>query len=208
MTDSVDVTRMLNTVRVRCPGALDQAIRWEYYGALNEFLQESNIWQQDIALPVDTTTNVWTLPAPPVTPAAVHRLINIKASDGTQRNGNMQTIGTITLDNTPSAVDTYTVTVVTVLTDPTDGDANPQAPSWITSKYNNDLTEGVTGRLMAQQSKPYSNTTLAVYYLKRFQAAIAKASVEVRHQNIFGGQRWKYPRGFQTRATQPWLGPV
>jgi hypothetical protein len=208
MTDSPDVTRLLNTVRVRCPGALDAAIRWEYYGAVNEFLQESNIWQQAIALPVDSSTNIWTLPAPPVTPCSIHRLINITASDGTQRNGNMQTIGTITLDTAPQQVDTYTVTVVTVLTDPTDSDTNPQFPTWIASKYNNDLTEGVTGRLMAQQAKPYANTTLAVYYLKRFQAAIAKASVEVRHQNIFGGQRWKYPRGFQTRRTQPWLGPV
>lgn len=208
MADSVDVTRMLNTVRVRCPGALDAAIRWEYYGALNEFLQESNIWQQDISLPVNTTTKTYGLPAPPVTPAVVHRLINIKGSDGTQRNGSMQTIGTIALDNAPSVIDTYTVTVVTVLTDPVDSDTNPQAPTWITSKYNNDLTEGVTGRLMAQQAKPYSNTTLAVYYLKRFQAAIAKASVEVRHQNIFGGQRWRYPTGYQTRRTQPWLGPV
>lgn len=208
MTDSAETTRLLNTIRVRCPGATDAAIRWEYYGAVNEFLQESNIWQQAISLPVNTTTNIWTLPTPPVTPCAVHRLISIQASDGTQRNGNMQVIGTITLDNTPSVVDTYTVTVVTVLDDPTDGDTNPQFPAWIAQKYNNDLTEGVTGRLMSQQAKPYSNTTLAVYYLKRFQAAIAKASVEVRHQNIFGGQRWKYPRGFQTRSTQPWLGPV
>src|SRR4029077_4890593 len=109
MTDSPDVTRLLNTVRVRCPGALDAAIRWEYYGTVNEFLQESNIWQQAIALPVDSSTNIWTLQAPPVTPCSIHRLNNITASDGTQRNGNMQTIGTITLDTAPQQVDTYTV---------------------------------------------------------------------------------------------------
>jgi hypothetical protein len=208
MSDSLDMTRLLNNARVRLPGALDTAIRWEFYEAVNEFLQESNIWQQDIPLSVDTTTATWVLPDPPVTPCSIHRLWSIKGSDGLQRTGSMQVPGTIILDAIPQQADTYTVTVVTTVSDPVDTDSNPELPAWIMSKYCNDLTGGVIGRMMTQVAKPYSNTTMAVYYMKRFQSAISKASVESRHQNIFGAQRWRFPGGFQTRKTQPWLGPV
>lgn len=208
MADSADVTRLLNNARVRLPGALDAAIRWEFYEAVNEFLQESNLWQQDISLAVTSSTATYTLGSPPVTPCAIHRLWSIKGSDGLQRTGTMQVPGTLVLDATPQQADTYTVTVVTTVESPTDGDANPQFPAWIMTKYGNDLTGGVIGRMMTQVAKPYSNPTMAVYYLKRFQSAMSKASVESRHQNIFGGQRWRFPMGFQTRKTQPWLGPV
>lgn len=200
--------RLLNNARVRLPGALDAAIRWEFYEAVNEFLQESNLWQQDIALPVTNATATYTLPAPPLVPSDIHRLWSIKGSDGLQRTGTMQVPGVLILDHIPQQADTYTVTVVTTVSDPTDTDANPELPAWILTKYGNDLAGGVIGRMMTQVAKPYSNPTMAVYYLKRFQSAISKAGVESRHQNIFGGQRWRFPGGFQTRKTQPWLGPV
>jgi hypothetical protein len=111
----------------------------------------------------------------------------------------MPTPGEIILVMSPNVADTFTARCALTVTDPTTRDGYPDCPAWIINKYGNDLLDGVLGRMMGQQSKPYSKPQLAQYHLRRFMGAISQAKVEAQHQNVYRGQSWRYPQSFSRR---------
>lgn len=55
------------------------------------------------------------------------------------------------------------------------------------------LLDGALGRLYSHPAKPYSNSTLAAYHLKRFRNAIGMYAGAAK-QGFAGAQAWSYPR--------------
>lgn len=205
MPVSADITRLMNDMRLRLPGALDNVIQQEMFAAINEFFQESNVWRQDV--PFSTVAGTDTYPITPTGVAAINRLMwvydttNWNNNNGTASAYNcpavaatMATPGTIVLDVAPSTVRSLVATVGLTLADPADSNNYPQFPTWIMSKYRSDFFDGVLGRMMSQPAKPYSNQQLAVYHLRRWRGAISKARVETRRKNSYGLQAWRFPQ--------------
>jgi hypothetical protein len=67
---------------------------------------------------------------------------------------------------------------------------------WVLNLYMNDVINGVLGRMMGQTAKPYSNAQLSVLHARKFSSAIAFARQEANRRNIYRGQVWRYPQGF------------
>lgn len=190
---SADTTRLMNSLRMRLPGALDDAVRAEYFATMNEFFQGSNLWQTDVTLSVTPGTLTYT-----ITPASgtIVRLVSLVNASGLPAEASMETPGTLDLYYDPGTAQTYTAAVVLTVKDPTDGEGYPTFPSWVLTKYGNEILDGVLGRMMTQLGKPYSNQQLAIFHLRRFRSAISKAKVEAQHKNLYRGQAWSFPRTF------------
>ena len=79
------------------------------------------------------------------------------------------------------------------------GQAPLRIPTWVWGRYRLGIEYGVKGRLMAQPSKPYTNTQLAVLNTRQYNAIRAQARVEAATMYKYGGQNWQFPQNFRTR---------
>lgn len=202
---NADMNRLMDHAKIRLPGALDAALQMELFALMNEFFQSSNIWYEDIQFAVQpTTANYLDDPAAFTydvipTQGAISRLMGVVDSKGYPIKAFMPTIGQVVLEWSPNTADTYTARVALTVTDPVTRDGYPEFPDWIMNKYGNDILEGLLGRMMSQIAKPYSSATMAQYHMRNFKQAVAQAKVEASHQNVYRGQKWKFPQTFARR---------
>jgi hypothetical protein len=184
----------MDNARTRVPGALDTALQMELFNTLTEFFQQSDVWQEEIAVAVAPGGRTYDLS--PADPGQINRLMGVVTAAGHPVRAAMGIPGTLVLASEPSNEETYTATVAMTVVDPVKTDGYPKFPDWVLTKYGLKLTDGVIGKMMSQQKKPYTNNQLAIFHLKKFQSAISQARTDSRHQNLFAAQRWRFPRTF------------
>lgn len=195
---TTDLTRLMDLLRVRLPGARDEIIKLELFSTLDEFFRDSNLWQEDIVFPVTSgVTDEYEFVNgdrdQPQIKATYNRLMYILDDNDQETYGCMQQPGVVNLSTAPSANVNYTARFALSVTDPTTSDGYPTLPGWILAKYRDDFLDGVLARMMTQPAKSYSNPTLATYHARRFRNAIAKARAEAQVRNVYRGQSWRFP---------------
>lgn len=202
---SLDMNRLMDNARIKLPGALDGVLQMEMVNVLNEFLNGSNLWTEDIPFGVTPTTetylenpSAWTYTIIP-SRGSINRLMALVTSDGLAVPAGMEVPGDIVLGRQPNEADTYTALVSLVLGDQMTKEGYPDFPQWILSKYYPDILDGLLGAMMGQLAKPYSNPQLAQFHLRRFRSAISAAKVEAQHKNVYRGQSWRFPQNFVRR---------
>jgi hypothetical protein len=186
--DSKLATRILQNAQIHLPGALDNAIKTEFYNVALEFLDGSDVWREDLKVHVRANKTAYELSPT----AEVTRLIEFVDGNGIPVTATMAEPAVVILNNTPSVDDTFVATVAYKVNG-VDSAGYPDMPDWITSKYLLDLIDGIVARMMAQPAKPYSNPTMAVYHMRKFRNGIATAKAQASGANLFGGQRWRFP---------------
>lgn len=200
-----DINRLMDNARINLPGALDGAIQLEVFNVLNDFFQKTNIWTEDITFPVNASSVRGSTVL--ITPSfgTINRLMYVLNGDNIQRNVSMPEPGELLLIDAAGASETWTARVAITVKDPipTTGKIAgfPQAPAWVLLKYNNGILDGLLARMMMQVSKSYSNPRLGEVKMRSYNSTVSRARSEARHQNLFGGQTWKFPslaRGSQT----------
>ncbi len=218
MTVGLDVQRLINNARVRLPGATDDAIQYALFATMDNFFKGSNTWLQDIDLEIpggDPAGTVYQLV--PDNGALIDKLMWVfqkSTSPNFVRGAGvscaMSTPGELTLTTQPSSDVVYTATVALTVEDPTTRDGYVQFPAWVLAKYREVILDGLVGSMMSQPSKPFTNTTLSVFHMRKFNNKIASARVEMMRNNKFRQQAWAFPsfnRGRQRGGTG-WGGPV
>jgi len=82
----------------------------------------------------------------------------------------------------------------------------------VLAKYRDDILDGLLGRMMTQPNKPYTNSQLAIFHMRKFVQACASARVEWQRNNTYRTQAWAFPGGFsggtQRGRSSGWGGPV
>jgi hypothetical protein len=199
---NADFNRLMDQLRVRLPGALDGTLKLELFSTVDDFLQSTNCWQEEVPFevnPSEKTYYVFT-----IANASITRLMEIRTSYGSPVSAKMPEPGTIQLHTDPAKVETYVATVSLTITDPPDNEGYPEFPEWILGRYANEILDGVLGRMMSQIAKPYSQPQLASFHMKRFSQAIGRATAETIHGNVYRGQRWSFPQTFASRRKLQW----
>ena len=203
---NVIVARIMDSVRLQAPGALEGTLRLEFFNTLKEFLQRSDIWREDITVPTVANWEYYELPA--LSQGLVNRLIWLEGPRptvssgvpqyGSPRNGHLERTGRAALLKIypPSTTETWIAHVALTIIDPTDSEGLPSMPDWAVEKYQDYITSGLLSRLAMQPGKPYSNEKLVMYHGRRFLQGIALAKKEAQQGHTFGGQRWAYPQSF------------
>jgi hypothetical protein len=195
MAIHADWTRLMKTLTVRLPGALEDVIKLELFSIADEFLRVSQLWTEEIIVVTTEDETFYEIEAEATT-SKINRLINVKNADERLISATMAVIGELVLTNEPPADESYTVTVALSIADPTDTNNFPRIPTWILEKYRETFLDGTLGRMMSIPAKPYSNERMSVYHLRRFRDGMAQARVDARHKNVDSANSWQFPRGW------------
>lgn len=196
-----ELTRLMNNVRTYVPGAIDAALKLELFNTLDEFLRATNFWQED----VDFATELNTAAAGTTPdnldyeviggePGYIISLLGVVNSADVPVSATMPTLGTVTVTNSPSTVETLTATVSYTVVDPVDNNDYPQMPEGLLQRWGAGIMYGIIGRMQAQPAKPYTNSQLAIFNLRKFDAEVARARTAVLHANTYGAQSWSFPK--------------
>jgi hypothetical protein len=217
---AADITRLMNNARSRLSGATDGVLQQELFNVMDEFFKKSNVWNEDIEVTIpgmDPANTVYQLA--PAAPALIDKLLWVfqkptetSIGRGPGVNAAMSIPGELTLRLQPSSDVVYIVSVALTVADPLDRGGYVQFPAWVLAKYRDTILNGLLGRMMTQPNKPYSNTQLSVFYMRKFVQETAAARVEWTRNNTYRTQAWAFPGGFsggtQRGRSNGWGGPV
>jgi hypothetical protein len=216
---AADITRLMNNARVRLAGATDGLLQIELFNVMDEFFKGSNVWNEDIDIEVpgqDPPNTVYDITASG--PALVDKLLwvytvdpNTPTARGSAIGASMSTPGELTLAQQPSSDVTYRVTVALTVQDPIKRDGYVQFPAWVLAKYRDVILDGLLASMMSQPNKPWTNTQLSVFHMRKFKNKIASARVEWTRNNTYRRQAWVFPSGFSRgsqRGRSSWGGPA
>lgn len=197
MATTADLTRIMMNCRVRLPGAIDSAIRVELYNVMNEFFQETNLWQDDITVTTQAGKLVYYIQ--PNSYGVIDKLVAMQDAQKRIYPCTFTMPDTITFSFDPGVL-TLNARVIMTISDPVDRDGYPEFPPWVAGKYNSAIADGVLGKMMAQMSKPYTDEKKAIYHLRKFETAKAMAKGDAARFHTFGVQSWRFPTaGIPTR---------
>ena len=219
MATAADITRLFNNARTRLPGATDGVLQLELFNTMDEFFKKSNVWNEDIDTPIggkDPANTIYYVT--PSTASLIDKLLwvyevptSTSIGRGAGIGASMSTPGELVLQTQPSSAKTYRVTVALTVQDPTSRAGIVQFPAWVLAKYREAILNGLLGKMMSQPGKPYSNTQLSVFYMRKFISMTASARVEWTRNNTYRTQAWAFPSDFSRgsqRGGTGWGGPV
>jgi len=183
--------RIMNTARMRLPGAVDDAMRQELFEVCLDFFRDAAIWQDDIEF-VLLAGGIRAEVFPQA--GRILKIMEVKA-DGRKCFGfRMDDEGVIVAPHPFSKTIVYTATFMMTVTDPVTRDAFPIIPLEIVGRHHNVFLEGLLAKMMSHPSKPYTNIQMAAYHQNRFKGSISRARNEKHTGNAMGAQRWTFPR--------------
>lgn len=195
-----DIERLMNTARVRLPGATDAPMQLELFTVMDDFFKGSNLWQEDIDFTVAGSAPAGTIYyLTPTGPCIIDKLMWCYAAPaenalrGSQITATMQTPGELILRTQPNTDEVYRATVALTVQDPTQRDGYVTFPKWVLDKYRTVILDGLLGKMMSQPAKPFTDKQLSVYHLRRFKAGISEARVEGQRNNVYRSQAWRFP---------------
>lgn len=212
-----DYSRLFNDIKISIPGAIDAVIYQELWRVVEDFLNETNIWQEEIPFQVSPQSRQYTIT--PVGKGHIERLLMVfdpanAAYDKrwTQQGIRFQPPDKVLLMYAPSTATTWMAAVAKNIaeTDLPPGDYATQLPVfkpsniWILERYRDAFRYGTLGYLMMQPAKPYSNPKLGSFNWQNYVSIRGRARTDVLHANVYGGQRWMYPQGYATTARKGW----
>jgi hypothetical protein len=189
------------------------------WGVIKEFLQDTNAWIEHQKLLVTANVNCYN-----VTPrdgGQIIRLVGVVDGNRVPVNATMSNLGRLDIhqminissvdipltDTSTASNHPWHFCIVKNITFPQTKDQLPIAPDFVLRVYSGTIVDGVLGKMMMQQAKAYSNVTLGKYHLQRFRDGIGIARNDTWNQNVFGGQRWRFPQGFATNSQRTWATP-
>lgn len=201
MINKQDYDQLLTQAASKMTGASNGAIKNEFYDVLSEFLNDSSAWTEAVQFTVigDNVTVAYPVQ---VTEGQIIRLAGVVDANGTPQPALMLDIGTITLQYPANNNQVFTATFVKNVYLPLTKDDIPVGPDWLLPIWHVGLLDGILGKMFNTPGRAYSNNDKAIYHLKRFRDAIARARVSKLRASTLGSQAWAFPQGFRTRTQQ------
>lgn len=195
-----DIERLMNNARVSLPGATTDAMQLVLFAVMDEFFKGTNLWQEDIDFTVrggePAGTIYYLMPTGPCVIDKFMWCFGVPTADevrGRPIYAAMSTPGELVLRTQPKTDEVYRATVALTVADPTQRDGYVSFPKWVLDKYRAVILDGLLGKMFSQPSKPFTNTQMAVYHLRKFKAGISDGRVECQRNNVYRSQAWRFP---------------
>jgi hypothetical protein len=197
-----DLDRLMNECEVQLPGATRAGIRGVLFNVIDEFMTDSNSWNEWIPLVLAANTQNYL-----VTPAQGGQIKRL----GQVIDQNCVIYPAVITSLQPPAANlffvwpqniTINVNVIvykSVVLPNQHGDI-PDAPNWLLPQYERVIEAGVVGRMQMHKAKSYSDSTNGPINVRRFRDGIAMARTAALRGYIYGGQAWRFPRQFRTNS--------
>lgn len=194
--DTQGFKRLLSGVVVDVPGASEVGIKQVLGDAMFEFFEFTSSWMESI--PFQTVVNSQAYAIAPTAGGNIVGLKTVLDANNIPLAASMPSIGTVQLAYIATTVQTLNAIVVKNLKRETPLDE--QVPQFVVDLWWQVLKDGIQGKLMNQPGKTYSNDTLALYHLRRFNDGMSRARIATEMQNVQGANAWIYPQQFSTRG--------
>ena len=201
MAADAETVRLINNALARLPGATTANLQNELFSVMDEFFKASNVWKEDIDVPVpgsDPAGTVYLLASNE--PANINQLMWVFTKDtsgnvprGAGVAAAMEIPGELTLQTQPSSAVTLVVTVALTVQDPVNRDGYVVFPMWVLQKYGDVILDGLLAKMMMQRNKPWTDTQMTVYHSRRFEGGKARARVDGTRNNTYRQQAWRFP---------------
>lgn len=188
-----DVKHLLNQAKAKLVGSSDAGIKAELFDVLNEFFNESSVWTENLNISV--IPNELEYDMTPSDGGQIIRLAGVVDQNNIPQPAIMPDFGVLLFANPYNVAQTMVATVVKNVTQPVAHGSVPDMPDFTLSVYGVCILDGLCGRMMLHKTKSYYDASLAQYYLKRFNDAVAMARVAKLRRNTFGTQAWRFPQG-------------
>jgi hypothetical protein len=199
---SRDFERLMNQARIKLPGASDGGLKGELFDTLNEFVGDSNIWDEWIEVQIVPSIKEYLLT--PIHGGMITRLVTMLDPNHIVLPASLPDFrppsAALHLVWPQSNAMTAHALVVKNITLPNSKDEIPDAPEWLLPLYATKVLDGLLGRMMMQPNKSYSNDTQGTYHQKRFRDGIAVAKTAKARGNLLGGQSWRFPNQMRTNS--------
>lgn len=203
---SESLSTLLKDILPQTPGVVRAVARRELIAAVKEFFRESHAWRATLeAVDVTATVSDHTATSP-TAEVVVHQVLSVEymalqlrpvvarppgdRPTGTPTQWYSTGTNTFSLWPTPEVTEEDSL-IVRVALVPLDTIA--ELPDEVYRRYTDALRDGALGRLFSHPAKPYSDTALAQYHLRRFRDAIGQAAGQGKQGHI-NGQNWSFPR--------------
>lgn len=201
MALSADMTRLLEDLKMEVPGALQSGYLAAVFMAMDDLLDFSNLWYEDINFTLVVGQRSYTL-TPPVQGRIVRLQVLYNPSVSTQPNLMWADRAQLILPNqimiatTPSTPVLYTARVSKKLAT-VDADGAPDAPDWMVQRYRDQLKVGAMSLLFAQKNRPWGDPQQAVFRGQQFVAYKTTARIDALKSNVAGQTNWAYPHTYR-----------
>jgi hypothetical protein len=189
-------SRIMDNLRIRVPGALDDGLKHELWNAVDEFLRDTNVWTDEIEFTTSTPQDIYTI-TPTFVPARIVRCMGLWDANDIPVPVTMDDAGILAIDKATPDNSTLTTIVTLSVQEPVDADGMPQLPAWIVEKYYDGILDGTLARMFSQPAKPFSNASLALLHQRRFAGQKGLAKREANRRGIYRGQAWTFPQAFR-----------
>lgn len=204
--------RLYNDVKIHIPGVTDVVYQQILFQVLNDFMDRTNIWFEEVPIAVEPNKLKYTFELqhkgfPNRLMLLYDPSINTPDKKWVQSGVSMLVPGIIDISYSPSTAATWNAVVAKVLNDPTDTENYPDIEAqdtWIIDKYGDGILYGVLGRLQSMPGKPFSNSKDGKGNWQVYIAERGKARTDAIKANVFGGQRWQFPQSFATVRRGGW----
>lgn len=187
--------RLMTSIRPHVPGAIDNAIIQELFMTCRDFLRRSGVWVENIEFTLEPNQNTATISA---VAGRFERLAQVSINGQPISGARMAGPNAVMVPYPPNSTTTYYASMVMVVSDPLDADSFPIMPVELIERYTEELMFGVLSKMLSQQSKPYTNLSLAQYYQQKFTSSTSRAKNDFRGNYTDGVQNWTYPQFFAT----------
>lgn len=193
---SVDQKRLLDNLRIRLPGALDDTIKLEICNVVETLTHETGCWTEEIEFDVNLTETEYDVQS---SQGEVVRLLYVREqNEKFQIDASMPVPGVLLFQNPFTTARTLVAKVVLTPKSTPDREGLPVVPGWIMSQYYDTILDGTLARMMSQMGKPYSSPQGAVFHMNMWTSALGRIRGEVTRANLQAGQRWRFPQSFRS----------
>lgn len=207
MLNTNDINTVMNQCRVELTGVSDALLKSAMFEVMDEFFRDTMSWKEQI------TINVVPIDSTPQTPEDWQQLLTyslvpeegqIIGLDGVvNTNGSyvpalMPDTSSVLLKYAPNEAQQYFVCVFKNVGLPLDGRGYPVAPDWVLQKWHLAIKSGILGTIKNQSNKSFSDSSGALYHLKKFRQYIQNARTAILRANTRGAQAWRYPQTFRS----------
>lgn len=186
--------RLMNTAKMRLPGAVDDAMRQELFEVFIDFFKDAAVWQE--RLDIEFAAGSRQAKVLPVA-GRILKLMEVYENDRPVFGYTMPEEGVIHARFPFDRATVLTGVFMMTVTDPVTRDAFPVVPLDLVGRHHALLLDGLLAKMMSHPSKPYTNVQMAAYHQNRFRGSISRARNEQHTGNVAEGQNWRFPRNFK-----------
>ena len=191
MTIESQFDRIHQDTALLLPGALKDAIRHKMFSVVDELCKFGGIWKDEQTLHLKVNKTDYDIV--PEYGGKIVRLDSVKDMTDAPIAASLPFPGVLRMGEAPTVAYDVVVTTVCTITDPIRNDKFPNMPEWLLDQHNDTIKHGIVGYMMLEPSKPYSNSSLATYYMRKFRNYIATARANVEAGHVTSQQNWTFP---------------